>query len=41
MKRRGENGRRWFEQRYNWDVERSRVLAAVDGLLPHPEVTGR
>ncbi len=41
MKRRGENGRRWFEQRYNWDIERAQVLAAVEGLIPQPEVTGR
>ena len=40
MKRRGENGRRWFEQRYNWDVEAAEVLAAVDGLIPQAEVTG-
>lgn len=33
MKRRGANGRRWFEQRYNWGVESEHVLAMVRGLM--------
>jgi glycosyltransferase involved in cell wall biosynthesis len=38
MRRRGLNGRRWFEERYNWDVESRQLLAAVDGVLPRTAV---
>lgn len=37
MKRRGTNGRRWFEQRYNWERESTELLAAVRGLVPGAE----
>jgi glycosyltransferase involved in cell wall biosynthesis len=39
MRRRGQNGRRWFEERYNWEVESGRVLATVEDLIPRAEVT--
>ena len=32
MKRRGANGRRWFEERYNWEVESRQVLVALDTI---------
>jgi glycosyltransferase involved in cell wall biosynthesis len=38
MRRRGANGRRWFEERYNWDVEGGHVLATVERLVPHAGV---
>lgn len=37
MRRRGENGRRWFEQRYNWGIESASVLRTVSPLLPARE----
>jgi glycosyltransferase involved in cell wall biosynthesis len=37
MRRRGANGRRWFEERYNWEYESRRLLAHLDGLLPEGE----
>lgn len=40
MRRRGANGRAWFEQRYNWDSESERLLAALDGLVPNAEGVG-
>jgi glycosyltransferase involved in cell wall biosynthesis len=40
MRRRGLNGRRWFEERYNWDVEGRRLLDAVDGIIPGAMVAG-
>lgn len=33
MRRRGENGRRWFEQRYNWEAESGQVSGVVERLL--------
>jgi glycosyltransferase involved in cell wall biosynthesis len=37
MERRGANGRRWFEDRYNWSIESKQVLAALSGLVPAAE----
>jgi glycosyltransferase involved in cell wall biosynthesis len=34
MERRGRNGRRCVEARYNWGVESQRLLSAVEPLLP-------
>jgi glycosyltransferase involved in cell wall biosynthesis len=34
MKRRGANGRRCFEERYNWECESQRLIAHLDGVLP-------
>jgi len=33
MTRRGANGRRWFEERFNWDEESKQLLAALEVLL--------
>jgi len=43
MRRRGANGRHWFEERFNWQHESGHVLEALDGLLPHsdPVLGGR
>jgi glycosyltransferase involved in cell wall biosynthesis len=41
MKRRGRNGRRCFDDRYNWNVERRQVLTIVDRLLEHTELIER
>jgi glycosyltransferase involved in cell wall biosynthesis len=41
MMRRGRNGRRCFEDRYNWNVERQQVLTIVDRLLEHAELIER
>jgi glycosyltransferase involved in cell wall biosynthesis len=37
MRRRGENGRKWFEERYNWSVESRHLIAALSDLLPRTE----
>ena len=37
MRRRGANGRRWFEARYNWENESKRLLARLEGLLPEAQ----
>jgi glycosyltransferase involved in cell wall biosynthesis len=34
MRRRGANGRSWFEERFNWEHESRRLLEAVEVLLP-------
>jgi glycosyltransferase involved in cell wall biosynthesis len=34
MRRRGENGRRWFEDRYNWSVESKHLIASLRKVLP-------
>jgi glycosyltransferase involved in cell wall biosynthesis len=41
MGRRGKNGRHWFESRYNWSVERPRLVAAVETVLAKRGVAGR
>lgn len=33
MRRRGANGRRWFEERYNFEQESKQLLEYVEGLL--------
>jgi glycosyltransferase involved in cell wall biosynthesis len=37
MRRRGDNGRRWFEERYNWEVESGRLVSVVENLLGRVE----
>ncbi len=39
MRRRGANGRRWFEERFNWGEESKNLLAALDGLVPGDQLT--
>jgi glycosyltransferase involved in cell wall biosynthesis len=34
MRRRAENGRRCFEQRYNWERESRHLIAHLDGVVP-------
>ena len=34
MRRRGANGRRCFEQRYNWECESRRLIAHLDAVVP-------
>jgi glycosyltransferase involved in cell wall biosynthesis len=34
MARRGRNGRHWFEERYNWEIESRQVLETVGALVP-------
>ena len=38
MKRRGENGRRWFETRYNWEIESAQAVAMVERVITPTEV---
>jgi glycosyltransferase involved in cell wall biosynthesis len=38
MQRRGENGRRWFETRYNWEIESAQAVAMVERLITPTEV---
>ena len=41
MKRRGRNGRHWFEERYNWEIESQQVVDVVERLLPQPQGAAR
>jgi glycosyltransferase involved in cell wall biosynthesis len=34
IRRRGENGRRWVEKRYCWEIESGEVVAVIDRLTP-------
>lgn len=38
MQRRGLNGRRWFEERYNWGVESARLVAMIEDLTAPTEI---
>jgi glycosyltransferase involved in cell wall biosynthesis len=38
MKRRGANGRHWFETRYNWEIESVQAVAMIERLITPTEV---